>query len=93
MKDAEDETLQGHEYIMENGRRDDNDEENETVAFEAFISTRQFVRQNISEDMRAVKRRDWQHIEDCEVDIVNDNEVEDDEQPFRQWEIHFREQN
>ena len=48
LENAEDEFLQGDEDIMENGRRDNNDKENETVAFEAFISARQFVWQKIS---------------------------------------------
>ena len=90
LENAEDEFLQGDEDIMENGRRDNNDKENEAVAFEAFISAGEFVWQKISEDMGAVERRNWQHIEDREVDIINNNEVEDDEQPFGQREIQFR---
>ena len=87
----EDYSLQRHENPIKNRRREYQNQKYEAVLLQTFVHARHFIRQQISQDMRAVERRNRQHIENREVYVVDDYQIEDDERAFAQTDLEFHE--
>ena len=85
----ENKSLQRHEDITQHGRRQNYNQEDKTVTFKHFVLSRQFVGQEVAQDVRTVKRRNRQHVENREVDIIDDYHLKNDDKPFRHWQIEF----
>lgn len=72
-----DEALQRNEDHAEDRRHDQHDEDQEAVALEPRVGVGHLRRQQLHEHVRAVERRQRNHVEDREVDVVDDDELED----------------
>ena len=72
-----DEALQRDEDHAEDRRHDQHDEDQEAVALEPRVGVGHLRRQELHEHVRAVERWQRDHVENREVDVVDDDELED----------------